>query len=528
MAFIEAHFPLGGIDLSRAFCEQQPREVQPGLWSRTTPVAVNVRGNEPDALRLRGGSRPGLSKWTQDKPGGTRFVTQELSLIVSAGTAVQTSLSGRVVTLASVSQGNVYYLRAGDTSWTAATNSTGNSPPLNFSGIVRSAPNNQLLFFADGVNEVYFDPNGATVRHWVATAGSLPRDDSGNKPRLICTWRGRTVLSGLLLDPQGWFMSKVGDPFDFNYGDTSNPPGVAVAGVNAPQGLVGDLINCLIPYSDDVLIFGCDSSIYMMAGDPTAGGSLDRLTDGTGTAFGAPYCKAPDGTLFLFTNQASVVSLVPGQQPVPISQGIHSELLSVDTGASSIRLAWDHRFNGVHLFITPLSGPLATTHYFYEAETRAWEQVVYADPNMNPLCCCTFDGNLPSDRAVLIGSWDGYVRKVDPDATTDDGVAIASSVMIGPLETQDFDDVLLHELLADLGAESGDVTWSVLVGNTAEEALSSTAVKSGTWKKGRNNATLVRRAGKGIYVKIDSNVPWQLERIRGRVDSRGKVRSRRK
>jgi len=31
-----------------------------------------------------------------------------------------------------------------------------------------------------------------------------------------------------------------------------------------------------IPYSDDVLIVGCDSSIYIIAGDPMAGGHQSR------------------------------------------------------------------------------------------------------------------------------------------------------------------------------------------------------------------------------------------------------------
>lgn len=525
-AYTEMHFPLAGVDLSRAFCDQRPREVAPGLWSRSTPAGLNVRGYEATALRLRGGSRAGLSKYVPDAVVAD-WVVQDLAVIVSTGTTpVQTSLSGRVVTLVAVSQGNVYYARAGDSGWTLATNNTGNSPPLNFSGVLYSAPNNQKLYFADGVNEAVFDPKGGTIDRWTASAGSLPRDSRNQKPRLICTWRGRTVLAGLPDSGQEWFMSKVGDPNNFDYGDVNNPPTVAVAGVNSPQGLVGDIITSLIPYSDDVLIFGGDSSIYMMAGDPAAGGSLDRVTDGVGMAWGAPWCKEPNGTLFFLGNQPVVYSMVPGQQPVPISQGIHQKLLGIDTGRNALRLAWDHRFQGVWLFVTPLSGPLATTHYFWEARTNAWWPVVFTNPYHNPLCCCTFDGNLPDDRCVLIGSWDGYVRKIDPDAATDDGTPIESSVVIGPLTSKTFDELMLHELVADLGVDSGAVNWSAYVGTTAEIALASTAVAKGTWKAGRNNAVPVRRAGHGVYLKLDSGVRWALERVRARVETLGKVRAR--
>jgi hypothetical protein len=213
---------------------------------------------------------------------------------------------------------------------------------------------------------------------------------------------------------------------------------------------------------------------------------------------------------------------------VPISQGIYQRLLPINTGENSIRMAYDHRFEGVWVFITPLAGPAATTHYFLERKTNAWWPVEFDNPNHNPLCCVTFDGNLPDDRCVLIGSWDGYVRKVDPEATTDDGTPITSSVTIGPFLTKDFDEIVLNQLLADLAEDSGPVTWTVFVGTTAEAALASRGVRSGTWTAGRNHASPVQRGGHAVYVRIDATGPWQLERIRAFVESRGLYRAQQK
>src|SRR3954467_4274959 len=106
----------------------------------------------------------------------------------------QLSASGRVVTVVAVAQGLVFYANSGDTAWTASTNASGEDPPLNYSGLVYSADNIQKMWFADGVNYVFFDPSTTTVYPWLSTAGTLPADADGNTPRLICTWRGRTVL----------------------------------------------------------------------------------------------------------------------------------------------------------------------------------------------------------------------------------------------------------------------------------------------------------------------------------------------
>ena len=86
--------------------------------------------------------------------------------------------------------------------------------------------------------------------------------------------------------------------------------------------------------------------------------------------------------------------------------------------------------------------------------------------------------------------------------------------------------MLLKDVQAVLAEDSGDVTYEVFVGTTAEEALASEAVESGTWSAGRNPVSFVRRAGHAVYVKISSQERWAMENIRARVAARGKVRRR--
>jgi hypothetical protein len=523
---VPMRYPYSGIYQLHGY-EQQP----PG----TSRLALNTRAYEPSTMRRRGGSRPGLSQYIAAQPAGPGLI-QELNVIVSmGGTGVQASQSGRVVTLLAVEGGNVFIADAGASSWSATTNNTGNNPPLNATGVVFSAVNIQKVWFADGTNWCYYDPTTNAVSTWTANFGSLPGVvGSLNTPRLICTWRGRTVVSGLIDDPENWFMSAVGDPTDWDYAGQiltpgsmpSTSPTQAVAGENAPQGRSGDVVTGLYPYTDDVMFFFGDHSIWMMQGDPMAGGNLSLISNAIGGAWGIPVTMDPYGNIYFFSNRTGIYTMTPGSPPQRISQAIEQLLLPVDTGANAIRLLWNDRFQGLHVFISPLAGPAVTTHLFWEMRTNGWTQDQFANNNLNPLAVCTFDGNTPGDRVPIVGSWDGYVRAIDPTATSDDGTAINSEVWLGPLNTEQMDEMLLTELQGVLGASSGDVTFAVYVGQTAEEAFASQAVLTGTLAGGRNLTQLVRRAAHAIYVQLTSTNAWAMEEVRLKIATMGKIRRR--
>ena len=98
---------------------------------------------------------------------------------------------------------------------------------------------------------------------------------------------------------------------------------IAVAGNNSDAGELGDIINCLIPYSDDILIFGGDAAIWLMRGDPMDGGQIDLLTDSVGMAWGRPWCRDPYGVIYFFGSRGGVYQLDPsGRAPTRISQAI--------------------------------------------------------------------------------------------------------------------------------------------------------------------------------------------------------------
>lgn len=524
---IDLHFPAAGVSVSEAFGRQPNRPVL-GKYSRSTTLGRNVRTF--DSLgRARGGLRPGLQKYLAARPGSVRYVTQCLGLLAYVGgSPVQSSQQGRDNRLFAISQGNMYYVSAGGTTWTAVTNSTGETPPLNITGIVRYTVCNQYVFFADGTNRVYYDPVSNSLKPWTLTAGEFPTDADDNYPRLICTWNGRVVMADILGDTINIFASAQGDPFDYDYDppDTPVPQTTAFALNAAPMGYTGKPITTLIPYSDDQLVIGMTSQIAVLRGDPYAGGRIDLVTNTIGMAYGDSWCMDGTGVVYFFSNLNSIFRFVPGAQPERMSHPIDNLLEDVDPGEYQILLGWEENRQELHVWVTLLSTTLATTHYVWEKEANAWWTVVFSNSDHNPLCRVHFDGNDRADRRLLIGSWDGYVRSVSTDATDDDGTDIDSEVWIGPFLTNIGDEVLLREVQGILGEDSGDVNYEVYVGQTAEEALSSTAVASGTWSAGRNYNDVVMRAGYAAYIRITSAVPWAMESVRVLVGDQGTVRRR--
>lgn len=535
-SYEDFHFPAAGIDVSYAFGRQPNKPIGTDKqYRRTCAVGVNVRGYECDQDRNRGGSRSGLVRYVDAKVAGETFIVQDVSALSgTGGTPVQTSQSGRVVYLVAVCEGRLFYVVAGGTAWTEATNLTGETPPLNFSGIMFSAPNQQKMWFVDGVNKAVYVPALGGIYDWNITAGTFPVDADGNLPRLIELWRGRTVVSGLLGDPHNIFFSRVDDPTNFDYAPDSPSALDAVAlNVSNGLGLIGDVVNCMIPYTDDILIIGGDSSIHILRGDPLDGGRIDTVTHTIGMAFGRPWCMDPYGNIYFFSNRTGIYTMVPGQQPVRISQPIESLIADIDTGKNAIRLMWNDDDQCVYVFITWLEEPTPTQHFVYEARSGAWWIQVFANDDHNPLCCCQFDGNLSSDRVALIGSWDGYVRAIDRTATDDDGTEIVQEVIIGPIASKNLDELTISEAICTLGAGSADVFYDLLLGRTPEQALASDPVETGVWQAGREVSAYMNWSAHAFYIRLRSKTPvsgrnnrWAMETIRLKVRGRGPTRGR--
>jgi hypothetical protein len=446
------------------------------------------------------------------------------STVTTAATTVDTgNASGPLDCLVGVSAGTIKVNYGGV--WQSVVN--GSAAFSTTEPVIRSAANGEYLYFCDGTNYLRYRPASNTVESWVATFGSMPVDSLGKTGRLIATWRGRTVISGLPADPRNCFMSAVGDPTDWAYtGGISQTPTEAIAFNASRLGLIGEPVTALIPCTDDVMIFGALRSIYVLRGDPNDGGRMDPVTSSIGIAFGDAWCMDPYGNIYFMSNYTGIYRMMPGGKPERISQQIDQILRSIDLSVTVVTLAWDDVFQCIHVFATPYGAATACTHAVFELRSRSWWLEQFGNNQHNPLCAYTYRGNTVGDHVLLIGSWDGYVRTYDAVATSDDGTAIESEVLIGPVATQDFDTMRLKDMQGILSEDSGDVTYNVYFGSSPEKALRSTSLATGTWHAGRNLTSPVRRADHAFYVGLTSNSYWSMESIRARVMTAGKVNRR--
>lgn len=393
--------------------------------------------------------------------------------------------------------------------------------------VIRSAQNGLNIFFVDGTNYLYWSANTRTVQTWVAsTGGSMPVDTDGSTAQLIVTWRGRTGLYGFRNNPQLYYLSAVDDPFNMNFAPQTTSTTQAFVGTLDFANHPGKSLNCLIPYDDNTLLYGLSKQIWQLSGDPAAGGQFNLVSREIGMAWGAPWCIDEFGQVYFLSNQQGIFKVTPGALPVLVSQAINRRLQNIDLSQNVIRLAWDMTNMGLAMWVTPLNSLLATTNYFWERRTNAWQLDFYASASMNPLAVHAYKGANPTDQTIFLGGRDGYLRILSNAATSDDGQAIQSSVMLGPLPNKNYERQLLLDLLANLSDTSGPVTYSVFVGETPQTALNSAAVCTGTWVAGRNVVSFTRWSGMAIYVQLSAVNAWSMEYIMARVAAMGMEASR--
>ena len=426
---------------------------------------------------------------------------------------LQTAIKRRYVRALAVCGGTVR--RFDDFSNSGATTVTSGDDALSNQPVVFGTVYDQDVYFADGETTKLYQASTNSMQTWTPTAGSLPVDGNLLRARLICTWQGRIVLAGLPGDPQNWFMSAIDNPLDWDDAPATVLQTQAIFGSSTNQAKMGDVITSLCPFSEDVLIAGCDSSIWQFTGNPAAGGRYDQLSDITGMAWGRPWTRDPEGVIWFFGSRGGLYRLAPNSKPERVSlTNVDERLSTLNMKSTIVRLAWDDRLVGIWITLTSTDLQTDSTHYFWDARNNAFFPFSFGNGDHEPHVLHVFDGDAPGDRVVQLGCRDGYVRFFDPAADDDDGTAIDSYVLIGPIQSQDHVPLLINELSCRLSSASSNVTWSLHRADTPEEARSATAVKSGTFRAAGDRHVRIRRSAQAFYLKLrnaNNNERWALE-----------------
>lgn len=518
LATLNVPFPVKGLNLNFALSGQPPL---------TTANALNVRAYDCRSGRVRGAQRAGLSRYLDAQHSGTFPIQCLAQATTSAAYSGASSMNVRSLRRIAVSQGNVSLF---DTS--SFTVAAGGVAALSSTApVIHAAELFGRVYFADGASQKRWTASSNTVGSWTPSAGSFP-SNGGHLPRLIAMWRSRLVLSGLFGDEHNWFMTKVGDPLDFDYSPGVTTEVQAVAGNASNAGLVGDVITSIVPCNAETLVFGCDHSIWVMHGDPAAGGRLSPLSDSIGMAWGVPWCKDPEGNLFFFSSRGGVYRAEGCTgHPMRITfDSIDEELATVDLSVTLCRMAWNDREQGLHLWLTALDGS-ESTHYFYDARNQGWWRDRFSSALLNPVAAHVFDGDGASDRAILLGCRDGRVRKWDIAAETDDTEDVESYCYLGPLRGKTMQAVVVRELQGTLADDSGPVKWELYSGNSAEAALArEDPASQGVWNPGRNPSSMQGARGDSVFLKIGNSAgcqtPWALEQVQAKLELVGQEAQR--
>lgn len=367
------------------------------------------------------------------------------------------------------------------------------------------------IFMTDGRRDLVYKAREDKVEAWASTTGG----DMKARARLLCAWRGRMVRARFADDPHEWQMSALGNPRDFDINPPLQLPTQAVLGTQSPGGVgkVPDIVNALCPYSDNELIFFCQSSIHVLRGDPMDGGRMVLVSDSTGGSFGNSWCKDENGVVYFHGTRGAIYMMRgPGAAPVDISsEAIPARLRTIDLTVNRIELRWNHIDQGLHVFVIPYDSTLAdsaTEHYFWSANLKAWWPDTFGSDGMQPCSTMTLDGDSDGELRMVIGGTDGYVRVWDAGSKNDDDVAVDARVLIGPLAPEESPfETRFTGLRALLPNNQEGCTYRFFATDTPD--VLGVPVFTGTLSPGRNGVQPVRAVGSYVAMELVNAAPGE-------------------
>ncbi len=429
----------------------------------------------------------------------------------------QISEAGRIYNIIAVSGGDIYY---GSPTGSLALAVSGENA-VNTTGRVGAQSAYGDVYFVDGTNYKVFDNSNGTVTTWTANTGTLPVSGS-NTARIIALYRGRIVLSGMIGDPHNWFMSAVGPDvsgvggvLDWDYDPAITSATQAVAGNNTDAGRCPDFVTCLAPYSDDLMFIGGDHTLWLMRGDPADRGRIDNVSYQTGIAGPDAYTFDPNG-VFYFFGSGTIWRMAAGGIPEPLSRNRMDKTFGdVDLTTNTVHLAWDNVRHGLFIFIVP-STEGSATHYYWDERTDSFWPITFPDAQ-GPTTVLAFDGDDPDDNALILGGFDGYLRKIDPLATDDDGTAINSYVIYPPIAVGGvLRNTKVDQITAVLDTNSDDVVLTVYAEDTPQKAIESSTIRFARTLSAGRTRIVNRVLGNAIMFKLSNSVDettWAIENL---------------
>ncbi len=365
------------------------------------------------------------------------------------------------------------------------------------------------------------------------TAGAVPQ-----KCWLATVWRGRLVLGREDGAEQNFYMSKVGDPFGWDFNEQTSIRAIA-GNASATFGRLGQPLVAMATWTDDQLVMFCDHSIYVMSGDPAAGGTLDLLSGSIGCIGPDAWCYAPDGTIFFVAPGGLYMLPGGGGRPVPLSQDKQNDwFAAIDRGLEWVMCAYDVDNYQIHIYRTNIDRGKFVDHMIFDVRTKGFFPIRYASMSIGPASMTVYDGDAPADRTILYGGRNGRIYKVDRAAFSDDGEEVYSYAICGPIRL--LDDLTEGKVHAidfytghDIDGLPYNLNWILKLGadhaqvSSPEGGTAPVEITGNASLRGHNPKQRVRGRGGSCSLVLWNNTAgatWALERAVLEVHPAGRQR----
>ena len=344
-------------------------------------------------------------------------------------------------------------------------------------------------------------------------------------------------MSGDKNSPHVVYMSELANPFNFAYGSDDVSSASALTGGFA--GNIGDVVTAVVPYKDDYMIIGCSQTMWLMRGDPGAGGSIDQISFTAGLFDKTSFAwDSQDNLYFLDSN--GIYQIPAGFGAVrKLTQETLPDFVSdfaLAPDVHRVTIVYDRKKHGILICKTDLDNG-QNQNYWLDLRTGGFFPEEYpTDCSVYSAIYYTADN--PAYRELLLGCRDGFIRVFDPrlykDQTSSTEEPIESSMLIGPGQiAPENAQGLLTQLLFVLSEESNPLGYELYTGKTAQDVISSaqdqeaTANSSGTITAGISSTLRPRCKGAYLLMKLSNQTAdrsWAFEKVTGQITQAGVLR----
>lgn len=370
--------------------------------------------------------------------------------------------------------------------------------------------------------------------NWILTTGDFP--DGGSNAMAL--FEGRVWMNSMT-NPNQWFATRQDNPLDLDTGQDDAK--AAISSQSTLAGLVGDALIGFIPYKDNYLLFGCANSFYILRGGSTGAGNLSQLSTETGLFSPDSYCWDNVGNLYIigltgfykFPNNMAVQGTALDNISMRLVPNLF-KTLQLNRKTDRIVLGFDKDTNQIEVSITTMDG--------------TWGVNFNYDISMDSIMPDTFaGGTIPSAflyvnsyqddvSGLLNGSYDGYIRKFDTAAKSDDGEIIDSYVLFGPLTISSLikANVKIKETHIILSEASDGLVWELYQAESNELLVSGiknatlTPTHTGTFTGGGMQASIYEKiASNSVAILLKNSTldtSWSLEGIKFKYLIAGKTK----